>query len=201
MIKRINLIEKKPFTFTYQKLIQICLLVLLALALFVEGTVLKTKKLQKNVNALQTELAQLDTTRNELTKLPVQKTVTVGEYQEIFDVIQNTPHWSNVLADVGLQLPNTVWITQFESSSTLQSVSTPDPNKTGPDSVGPVITQKVAKNTLELSGVGSDMRSITEFTAKLSRVDYLKNVILSESTRQGYGFLFKMKGDIDSHVR
>lgn len=203
MIKRINLIEKKPFSFTYQRLLQICLCVLLLLAVMVEMAVLKSQRLQKKITATQEEITQLELKKETLTKQrPVKKTVSVGAYQELFDLIQGIPHWSKIISDVGEQLPQTVWITQFQSTSSLVSAAPAEPS--GKDkSVKTQAPQqpKVSKNVLQLNGVSSDMRAITEFTAKVSRLSYLQNVVLDESVRQGYGFMFKLTGDINANAR
>lgn len=205
MIKRINLIEKKPFTFTYQRLMQICLCVLLLTGVLVESAVFRSQRLQKNIAALQAELLQLDTQKNELIKQPVKKTITVGEYQELFNVIQNAPRWSSVVASVSQELPPTVWITQFQSSSLLVAVepvaSNKDPKASQSSTQAPAPVQKILKSSLEINGVSSDMRSITEFAARLSRSESMQGVVLSESVRQGYGFMFKIKGDVNYHVR
>jgi Tfp pilus assembly protein PilN len=204
MIKRINLIEKKPFTFTYQRLLQICLCVLLLLAVMVELAVLKSQRLQKKITATQEEITRLELKKEELTKQkPVKKTVSVGAYQELFDLIQSTPHWSKIISEVGEQLPQTVWITQFQSASSLVSVAPAEPSSKDKSSKTPAPQPqpKVAKNTLQLNGVSSDMRAITEFTTKVSRLAYLQNVVLDESVRQGYGFMFKLTGEINAHAR
>lgn len=204
MIKRINLIEKKPFTFTYQRLVQICLCTLLLLAVAVELAVFKTQRLQKKIAVEQEEIARLESKKEELTKKrPVKQTASVGEYQELFEIVQNTPHWSGIISDVGEQLPQTVWMTQFQSTSSLVTVApVEEPGKDKSSSKTPVVSQpKVAKNTLQINGVSSEMRSITEFTAKVSRIEYLQNIVLDESVRQGYGFMFKLTGEINAHAR
>lgn len=203
MIKRINLIEKKPFSFTYQRLLQVCLCVLLLLAVMVELAVLKSQRLQKKITATQEEITRLELKKEELTKQkPVKKTVSVGAYQELFDLIQNIPHWSKIISDVGEQLPQTVWVTQFQSTSSLVSVAPAEPSSKDKSSKNPVPPQpKVAKNTLQINGVSSDMRAITEFTTKVSRLTYLQSVVLDESVRQGYGFMFKLTGEINAHAR
>lgn len=206
MIKRVNLIEKKAFSFTYLQLLRICMIVILLNVLIVGYQFYQTKRLDKKVKKENIALQKLEAQRNTLTKRPVKKKVSVGQYQDLLDRIENTPRWSRLLDEVSQNLPNTVWITTFQSESTAKSAQTQKKGK-GSKSVKDQKKQSqktariIIKHSMEVNGLGSDMRNITEFTTNLSKSSYFKNLTLAEAVQQSFGISFKIQSDIRTDVR
>lgn len=213
MIKRINLIEKNVFQFTYLMLLQVCSLVIL-LNVFLNGyQVYKAGDLEEKLKKETVVLRKLEAQRDELMKKPVKKKISVGQYQDLFDRIESTPKWSLLLEDVGDKLPNTVWITKFQSSAVSKTVAKDSKAsksfkqikkgkknaKNKNDAPEAVVT--VREHSLELSGLSSDMRNISEFTSGLSSSVHFKNLTLSESVKQGFGFSFTIKSEINTNAQ
>lgn len=204
MIKRINLIEKKAFSFTYLRLVQICLIVvLLNLLLFVYQS-FQANRTQKQIASEQLQLKKLEAKKELLTKRPVRKRVSAGQYQGLVDRIEGTPRWSELLTEISKRLPNTVWLTTFRSESTF-AAATPETK----DKSKSVKAQKktsrragaVSRHTMEVNGLGADMRYVTEFATNLSQSDYFKNLTLAEAVKQSFGVSFKIQSEIKPHVR
>lgn len=210
MIKRINLIQKKAFSFTYQMLLQVCLAVVLINALFVGLQVYRTDSMQKEKIQLDAEVRKLESQRDELMKKPNKTKISVGQFQELFDRIENTPKWSKVLDDLSQRLPNTVWITFFKTDTAAPAAAADsskkisksfrdrDKSKAAPPPEQTAVVQK--NHFVELSGMSSDAKNITEFTTNLSRSEFFKGLTLSESGKQSFGYEFKIKAEINLNV-
>jgi len=208
VIKRVNLIEKKAFAFTYLRLVQFCLVIIIFNFALVGYQIYRAKRFDANLVQEQKILKTLEQQRDELMKKPVKKRVSVGQYQELFDAIETTPSWSKLLSDMSERLPNTVWLTNFKSVSSMsgapqtqkkQSKSFRDKNK---DKAKPETKQKIVKkHMLEVNGLGADMRNITEFTALLEQSKYFKNLTLAESSKQAFGISFTIRSEITSNAR
>jgi len=208
MIKRINLIEKKAFAFTYLRLVQIFMLIIFINVALTGFQIYRAKHFETSLIEEQKSLKKLEKKKDELMKKPVKKRVSVGQYQELFDSIQNTPSWSKLLSDMSERLPNTVWLTNFKSVSSIsgaaqstskKSKSFRDKNK---DKSKPETKQrKIRKHMLEVNGLGSDMRNITEFTSMLAQSKYFRNLTLAESAKQAFGISFTIRSEIISNVR
>lgn len=210
MIKRVNLVEKKALAFTYLKLVQVCLVVLLINFILVALQMFNAGRLEKKLASEQTLLGQLEAKRDELVKRPTVKTkISVGQYQEILDRIENTPRWSALIQEVTKKLPNKVWITNFKSVSTTETVAT-DPDqtsksfrdkKTTPDDDAALVPIVLQSHKMEVEGTGSDMRNITEFASSLAKSESFKNLTLAESAKQAFGVAFTIRGEIKTHAR
>lgn len=208
MIKRINLIEKKAFTFTYLRLMQICLVVVLINISFVAFKIYNVSSLEKKLKNEKISLSKLEAKRDDLMKKPAKKKISVGHYETLLDKIENTPKWATLLNEMSRKLPNTVWITKFRSVSSAGAVSAPDAksSKKGKkkgkkkQKAAPVVTGPT-KHSLEVSGLGSDMRNITEFTTKLSQSEYFLNLVLTKSDKETYGYTFTINSEIKTGHR
>lgn len=214
MIKRINFIEKKAFSFTYQKLMQICMVVVAINFLFIAYANFNSMRMDKKLKDLKTEYANLDQKKSELMKKPVKQKINVGELQGLLDRLESAPKWSKLLSEMTESLPNTVWITNFKSASTSESGVVVDPKgaKAADKKKGKDKNEKEknkenveqVKNTvhqLQISGLSSDVRNITEFTKKLSNSEYFKHPTLSESNQQSYGYVFTIKSEVTKDVQ
>ena len=105
------------------------------------------------------------------------------------------------------------WITNFKSTSSLANAVVADAKdskskkeknkdkdkdknkKDKPDQPQNVVHQ------LQISGLSSDVRNITEFTKKLSSSDYFKHPILSESNQQSFGYVFTINSEVTKGVQ
>ncbi|MBF0106271.1 MAG: PilN domain-containing protein [Deltaproteobacteria bacterium] len=205
MIKRINLVEKKAFSFTYMRLAQACLVVLLFNVSYVAVKYYSVSSLEKKLKSEQVSLSRLEAERDSLMKKPEKKKISVGQYETLLEKIEGTPKWAGLLNEVSRHLPNTVWITQFKSLSSETPVAAAEvKDKKGAKNkqkAKPVVTSGPAKYSLELSGLGTDMRNITEFTTKLSASDYFVDLVLKKSDKENYGFSFTINSEIKTGMR
>lgn len=212
MIKRINLIQKKAFSFTYLMLLQVCLLVVSVIVLLVVYQVYRTGSLEKTLAEEQKVLKVLEAQRDELMKKPSKTKVSVGQYQELFDQIENTPKWSKVLDDMSNRLPNTVWITNLKTDTAAGGAVELDDKKVSKsfrDRDKGKAPQKTAdadkspapyvpkKHFIDLAGMSADMKNITEFSSVLSSSELFRNITLVQSNKQSFGFEFKIRAEIN----
>jgi len=200
MIRRINLIEKKAFSFTYLKLMQICMGVIVVCILVISYKVYHVKSLDKQYRAEQIVLRSLEEKKDQLLKKPAKKKVSVGQYQDLLDKIQNTPKWSSFFDELGNRLPNTVWITKFSSAtmgvSSKKGKVSKDKNKKKETKKKKTNTFELPKHRLVFNGLSKELRTITEFTKALSDFRHMENVTLEESNKESFGFSFKIKSEI-----
>lgn len=210
MIKRINFIEKKAFSFTYQKLMQICMVVVAINFLFIAYANFNALRMDKKLKDLKTEYAKLEQKKAELMKKPVKQKINVGELQGLLDRLESAPKWSILLSEMTESLPNAVWITNFKSASTSEAAVVADPKgskaagkKKGKDKNEKETTEQARNivHQLQISGLSSDVRNITEFTKKLSNSEYFKHPTLSESNQQSYGYIFTIKSEVTRDVQ
>ena len=205
MIKRINFVEKKALSFTYLRLMQICLVIILFNSSLVAFQYFNVYRLQASFKIAQENLDTLEGIRDELMKKPTKKKVSVGEYQDLLDRLENAPSWSKLLQDISKRLPNSVWINDFKSIastgifSDLPSLNPKsyrkgkkDKNKDAEDDAKVAVASNKTVYKLEMSGVSTDVKTVSDFLSKLSHSDYLKNLILNDSQKSASGYTFKI---------
>ncbi len=211
MIKRINLIEKQPFSFTYLRLIQIGMIFVLFTAVLVGYEIFHTKLLEGKIKNANTVIKNLEEQRDQLMKKPVKEKVSVGEYQELLYRIEHVPSWSKLVLNVTRSLPNTLWLTNFKSVGGFSLSSDPastkgkknkskskkDKKNSKPETSNKTITTNYK---LEISGLSSSMKHVTELSSTLTQTKHLKN-IKAESQKQSYGYSFIIIGEIDTDVK
>lgn len=202
MIQRINLIEKQALAFTYERLVQICLVILAFNVLMVGWQFLKVARLKPQIATFTTQVEALTQEQAELTKQPTQKQqapqkkkVSIGQYQQLFDILESSPMWSAILRGMVGNLPNSVWITSLKSTS---SMPAPPPKKPGeendPKKQPPVDMTMHVK--LEIGGTGTEVRAIAEFTSKLEKSPFFSNVTMINTIKDANGYAFIIQGDV-----
>jgi|APSaa5957512535_1039671.scaffolds.fasta_scaffold220716_1 hypothetical protein len=201
MIKRINLIEKKAFSFTYQKLTQICIGIVVLNLLSFGYQAFQVSRMHKDIEAKKIEMKKLEVEKSMLMKRPAKKRVNVGGHQDLINKIQDSAKWSVILNEITLSLPNAVWITTFKSNNKkAPKVATKKKKNDKKNDKKEVVV--VPRNKFEVSGLGRGMRNITEFTINLSKSVYFYSPTLTDSAKEGYGFSFTIKSEIDTnHVQ
>jgi Tfp pilus assembly protein PilN len=213
MIKRINFIEKKALSFTYLKLLQICLAIILFNALLVAFQYVNAYRLQASLKVAQTSLGKLEATRDELIKKPAKKKVSVGEYQDLLDKLESAPSWSKLLEDISRRLPSSVWITDLKSAisggptSDLPSLNPKsyrkgkkEKEKESEEEAKTIVAASKAIYKLEMSGTSKDARTVSEFLSKLSNSDFIKNLTLNDSKKESSGYSFKISSELKSYA-
>ncbi|MCP5463806.1 MAG: PilN domain-containing protein [Deltaproteobacteria bacterium] len=164
--------------------------------------------LNSNLTTLKVELKKIETKRDDLMRKPTKKKISVGQYQELLDKIESAPKWSKLLNDLSRRLPNTVWITTFKTANSTSTGTTTfaknkksfrkDAEKEAKEKAAAPI---VRVHKLELNGVSSEMKSITELTTKLSDSKYFSKLTLTKSVKEAFGYSFTILSEIDSNVR
>jgi Tfp pilus assembly protein PilN len=189
MIKRINLVAKKPFLITYSKILQIGLLFLLLASLIIGYQFFNAYRLEKILHDSQQALKIEENKRDEYMKKPQRKKISVGQYQELFDKINSVPHWTSLISDITQRLPNTVWLTSFKTSQGNSELAKPKKTKSKDDKP----THPLWK--LELTGMSTSLSPVTNFSSKLSLSEYLSNIKV-DTQEQTYGYSFVIMGNI-----
>lgn len=213
MIKRINFIEKKALSFTYLKLVQICLAIIVFNALLVAFQYTNAYRLQASLKTAETNLSKLEAIRDELIKKPAKEKASVGEYQDLLDKLESSPSWSKLLEDISKRLPSAVWITDFKSvisggpTSDLPSLNPKsyrkgkkDKEKEAEENTKEIVATSKAIYKLEMSGTSKDARTVSEFLSKLSNSDFIKNLTLNDSKKEESGYSFKISSELKSNA-
>lgn len=200
MIQRINLIEKQALAFTYERLMQICVVILIFNALMVGWQILKVARLKPQIVSFTAQVDTLTQEQTELTAQPEQKKqqvqkkkVSIGQYQQLFDILESTPVWSAVLRGMVGNLPNSVWITSIKSTS---SMPAPPPKKPGEDPKKQPPVDMTLRVKLEIGGTGTEVRAIAEFVNKLEKSPYFSNVTMIGTNKDVNGYAFIIQGDV-----
>lgn len=198
MIQRINLIEKQALAFTYERLVQICLVVVAINALLVGFQVFKVARLKPQIELANQQVTSLTQEQEDLAKQPVQqkpkKVVNVGQYQQLFNTLDSSPVWSAVLRGLVGNLPNSVWITSLKGVS---SMPLPPPKKPGEEDKKPAQPVNLTPNTrVEVSGSSPEVKAIAEFATKLDRSPIFRNVTLANTIKDVNGYVFVIQGDV-----
>lgn len=195
MIKRINFIQKRGFVFTYQKLFMICLGVIALNLLFSGYQMAKVYLNNASIIAKKIVVKKLEVQREQLLKKPLQSRVSIGEHQELIDKVQGSTKWSLLLSEMTQSLPNAVQITNFKSiSRQIPNVTDTKTKKKAEKKAEETIATFI--NALEISGLGREMRHITEFAINLAKSSHFKNPTLTDSAQEEYGFTFTIKSEV-----
>lgn len=197
MIKRINLIEKQAFSFTYEKLLQICCIILVLNGLIFGYQYFLLKWVAPELESKEAELSQLKTDKQNLMASPVKKSVDVGEYQVLLDKMDSVPVWSKLIYELSDKLPNSVWMSHFKNVVLQQDTSnrkTDSKDTEGQEEVSK--PTKIDKLGIEISGVGSEIKNIAEFLTRLEKSPLFSDLKLTESQQKDFGYEFTVQGNV-----
>lgn len=177
MIQRINLIEKEPFQFSYNKLIRVVVLVILFCGFLYGFQVMRLVMNNKKTEKLTVEIVELKKERERLLKR-VEPEVTGGTtFQQLKRVFDRSPSWAKTLSDITHRLPGSVWLTSFNSS-------TPDEAK------------KTNGNKLLIKGKARNVADLSVFIGRLHESPYVSKAFLINSKKAGADFTFEIDCDI-----
>jgi Tfp pilus assembly protein PilN len=204
MIKRINLIEKQVFSFTYLTLAKICLGVILAMSLMAGWQFFQVYRVNKKVATAQARIDTLKADQKNLKAKPVKEHISIGEFQTLLDRMESAPQWSRILRDTSQRLPKAVWITAFKSVDAVRADAGDKKHKREKD---PADKDKAADKApemvhrLEFTGQAVDVRNISEFLANLDKSNFLKNLTLTESEKDKTFYRFVIKSEARSDAK
>lgn len=214
MIKRINFVEKKALSFTYLKLLQICIVIILFNAMLVVFQYVNVYRLEATHKIAETNLGTLEGIRDELMKKPGKKKIDGGEFQELLDKLESSPPWSKLLEDISKRLPSAVWITDLKSTVTGAAVSDlpslnpksyrkgkKEKDKDAEENTKAVVAANKVSYKLEMSGTSRDARTVSEFLSRLSTSDFFKNLTLNDSKKEESGYSFKISSELKANAR
>ena len=177
MIQRINLIEKEPFQFSYNKLIKVVVVMILFCGLLYGFQVMRLAMNNKKTESLTFEIVELKKERERLLKR-VEPEVTGGttlqQLKRIFDL---SPSWAKTLSDITHRLPGTVWLTSFKSAN---------PNE----------AKKTTGNKLLIKGKARSAADLSVFIGRLNESPYVSRAFLISSRKAGPDFTFEIDCDI-----
>lgn len=212
MIKRINLIEKQPFSFTYLKLLQIVSVIILVVAVFSANQYFQHYRIQKKITSEQANLTKLKAEHDSLRSQPIKKKLDIGKFQELVDKIEGAPRWSRILNEISLRMPGRLRLTTIKSLAPADKAVTvskkkdadkkeDDPTKKDPSKKTKQATQDYSMRRMEISGLSNDERMVTEFLRQLRESEQFKNAILNESQQDSFGYSFKITSEAINHVK
>lgn len=198
MIKRINLLEKKALSFTYQNLAQIFLVVILVMVALTGYQFLRYKLNAPKLEEEKARLESLKVDKQSLMSTPVKKKINIGEYQGLLDQLDAVPLWSKIIKEVGANLPNSVWMTNFKSTVSGGAVDAVAQigGQVDPKAAAPAPQQKADTKRVEIRGVGADVKSVAEFLTRLEKSPLFSNVTLVSSQKESSGYHFSIQGDV-----
>ncbi len=161
MIQRINLIEYQPFQLTYEQLLKVFILVTLVCFLFYGVQAAISQYYSRQETRLSAEISSLKTQKEQLLKT---STTQIGEgpVLEIKKKFDSIPNWTSFFDDLFSRIPIHVSLTSVQIVS---------------GEKGSIVMHGKAKNPTELS----------QFLTRLGQSPFLKDVVLSTSTRAAKG--------------
>jgi Tfp pilus assembly protein PilN len=172
MIERINLIEKEPFTFTKQRLVQFCLLVVLVCSAFYGYQYGMAHYYQKQVTELQVSINKLKAENKALKKAAPPK-IQAGSQSQLQEIFVKSPKWSDLLDDVVKILPENIWLKEISKKNT-RSTTTASKGKNN----APVV--QAAEPIIEIDGITSHPKSLTEYVNELTQSSLIRDVLINQ---------------------
>ncbi|OGQ06946.1 MAG: hypothetical protein A3G32_07045 [Deltaproteobacteria bacterium RIFCSPLOWO2_12_FULL_40_28] len=201
MIERINLIEKEPFKFSYQKIVKIGAgLVVLCVYLFA-FQLTKMYFNNKKITHLESQVITLKKEKETLLRLAPQK-VAGGPLEELIQIFTQNPPWASLLSDVTNKLPSTVWLTNFKTQIKKQEKKkqeTKDKNeKTSKSKKGeePPVIKEMDLNSITLVGLAKSVADLSGFLVHLNDSPFITRPTLSNTDRKDASFTFQIECDI-----
>lgn len=184
MIERINLIEKEPFTFTYTKIIQLVVLVILLCGVAYGYQFGRAYFAQKEINTLRQSISTLKAENKALKKEapPKIQPSSQTKLQSIFD---SRTKWSIVIEDIIKPMPNTVWLTSVRQKT--KTISTGGSKKKKKNQApAPVIIEA----GLVLEGETSHPRHLADFAGGLTDSPLIRKASIGsvEKGKENYKF-------------
>ena len=196
MIERINLIEKKPFDFTYQKILMIVGVFALVAALLFGYQTVRIKLHDRKLEALNASIANLKSERDKLLKAAPPK-IGGGRHAQLTNIFNNTPVWNELVADITTRLPSTVWLTELNGILRVNKPVDAKKDKSEKKTDNPM-EDSVATVTrsLKLSGNAKEFDDIALFLSQLSASPFVKGATLAESKKNQDTYSFTIECDL-----
>jgi len=197
MIQRINLIEKQALSFTYERLLQICFVILIFNGLIFGYQYFLLKWVAPELENKEAELSQLKTDKQNLMARPIQKRVDVGEFQALLDKMDSVPLWSKLIYELSDQLPNSIWISHFKNFLPQQDAPKSKTDSKDEKAQEEVLKpKKIDKLGVEINGIGSEVKNIAEFLTRLEKSPFFSDLKLTESQQKDFGYEFTIQGNV-----
>lgn len=157
-MERINFIEKRPFSFSYKKIL-LCGGAILGLLLFTYGTQrIRIYFIDQNVTRLTEELNVLKA-QQEKKLAQIQQGAGSATLVVLRESLEGSPLWSKTLLKVVESMPNDLWLSDVKSYN-----------------------KDVTKKALILNGQAREAASIASLVEHLSKSGYFQDVFLTSST-------------------
>lgn len=189
MIDRINFIEKEPIRLTYGIILKAAggLLVLCVIIYgFQFGRSLYYEKKRANISVVVDELRN---TRRLLLEKYAPK-AQEGPLADIKNVFINTPPWAQLIEDLGVRLPSTVWLTEIRGAASRLPSESPPPADVVPS------VNKQTEGSLVIQGIARREDDVALLMTNLHRSPFASNVVLEKSEKSGSDFTFVIKCDM-----
>lgn len=205
MIKRINLIEKQSFTITYMRLLQVVLCVAGCIVVLASWQTYKAKTFDPLLQRARAQIESLKEEKKSLEKKPTikkQEKVQVGEYQDLFDVLNAYPKWASVVEQVTLSLPNSVWLTGMTTIVTQKAPPAPvkaDKKEASKETAKDAGNAKPAgllgpeSIKLTITGLSADVDGLSSFVKNLQSSEFFSKTTVQDSHKESFGFEFKIE--------
>lgn len=199
MIERINLIEKRKFSFSYRSIIQAGVFVAMICGAVYGFQIYRGTGYQKSMTQMNSEITLLKVEREQLLKEQPKK-LTEGSHQELQNIFITTPKWAALLADIGQRLPNKVWLTGLKASSVsaglpmtdAKPIAAPTPAVAG----APPAPPPAPKSQLVMNGVADQVGQLGDFVDSLIESPYIDTANLLNTRKEETYFTFEIICDM-----
>ncbi|MBX7149273.1 PilN domain-containing protein [bacterium] len=197
MIERINFIEKKPFDFTYQKILAIVGVFMAVAALLFGYQTVRFKIHEKKMASLNESIQQLQHERDRLLKAAPPK-IGGGRHADLTNIFNTTPIWNELVDDITGRLPSTVWLTEFTGSvrTNTPAPSKKDKKESKPENPMEETAAPSVTRSLELKGNAKEFDNIALFLSQLSASPFIKGATLTDSKKTQDIYTFSIECDL-----
>ncbi|MBI4411489.1 MAG: PilN domain-containing protein [Deltaproteobacteria bacterium] len=196
MIQRINLIEREPFKFSYQRLIHAVVGVILFCAFIYGIQIVRVVAGHSKLKRLHQEMAELKVEQERLLKRVEPEWKGSAAAERLKSVFAGAPVWSDVLDDLAQRLPGSVWLTGFETSGNeAEKQEEKEVKKEGKKEVKKE-TRKRTGLFLELRGRAKSAADLSLFMARLEESPHISKAVLRDSKIDNGDFAFEVECDI-----
>lgn len=207
MIQRVNLISKKAFSVTKALLVRIFFGVIILIGGLVGYKFYQVGQLRPQILMAKQKLQKLQAEKKELEKTPVvkkQQTVEVGEYQDLFEVLNAYPKWALIVEEVTYNLPNSLWLNgvaveivgEKQAGATKKGKKKKEEEEEKP-AANISKLKRPAAIKLVLTGLATEVDALSSFVKNLQASKYFKRTIIEDSNKENFGFQFTISSYID----
>jgi len=176
MVKRINFIEKGPFTLTYKNMLIFAGLAAVVFILVHGIFVMRYKLLKAKAGELKRQVAELTIQKEKtLAAMQIAQSQSSSAVAPLASIFVKMPIWSTALNSMVSGMPKQIWLKEIRSSP---------------------IGELSDRRKMEIAGNSASHASIAQFVSKLEDLPEFQNSVLVNSKKDDGGFDFLVSTEI-----